>query len=254
MAELVSEWEARGISYLAITDHCDFVTTLPAEPQTKRYVEAISRRNAELREYLASHDTKITVAAGIELGEGIYCEQAAANMLDQIGGELDFILGSLHYVDGYPDCSRINYRELDYMKLFEFYFGDLLKKHINWGRFDVCGHITYPFREIQRQGLQAPLDECFEQLSEALKLLIDAGKGIEINMSPVWAGNDPMPPLKLLKRYKELGGEILTIGSDDHKCLFAPKLAKAGAEIALAAGFEYFTVFSGRKPQMVKIN
>jgi len=190
------------------------------------------------------------VAEGIEIGEAIYCPEGARQLLDTL--KFDFVIGSLHYVDGHPDFYYINYSTADYHALFTPYFGELLMKHVTTADFDVMGHITYPFREMQKQGITPPLDRYWDGISAALKVIIEKGRGIEINMSPVWAENDPMPDLRVLRRYKELGGEILTVGSDDHKCLYAPKLPKLGLEVAKAAGFKYFTAYKGRKPEMIK--
>ena len=45
------------------------------------------------------------------------------------------------------------------------------------------------------------------------------GKGIELNTGGFKYGlGHPNPCEDIIKRYKELGGEIITLGSDAHKC------------------------------------
>ena len=61
------------------------------------------------------------------------------------------------------------------------------------------------------------------------------------------------PVMDTLKRYKELGGEIITIGSDGH----APEQMAwdfhKAPSILKEAGFDYFTTYKNRKPEFHKI-
>ncbi|MCR5543929.1 MAG: PHP domain-containing protein, partial [Eubacterium sp.] len=121
--------------------------------------------------------------------------------------------------------------------------------------YNVYGHIDYVFR----YGPETVTSEVFENkyfpeiceiVEEILKNIIKNGKGIEINTGSLYRGMDFAHPHPLiLKMYKELGGEILTIGSDAHDYEhigFGFEPAKA---LAKAHDFKYFCTFKDMKPK-----
>ena len=92
-----------------------------------------------------------------------------------------------------------------------------------------------------------------EQIDKILRMLILRGKALELNMSGLRAKlKEPMPPVDILKRYKQLGGELITIGSDAHHIEHVGYGIKEGMEILCDAGFGYFAFYRGRKPVMLK--
>jgi histidinol-phosphatase (PHP family) len=98
------------------------------------------------------------------------------------------------------------------------------------------------------------LGDYLDITEEIFKLLIHKGKGIEINTSGLrYSLDSTSPPLEFIQRFKDLGGEIITIGSDAH----APEQIGLGLDIALemakSAGFKYVATFSKGIPQFNKI-
>ena len=84
--------------------------------------------------------------------------------------------------------------------------------------------------------------------------LIFAGKGIEMNMAGFKYGlQKPHPHPDIIKRYKELGGEIITVGADGHAPEQIAYNYKDAKKILKECGFEYYTIFKGRKPIFTKI-
>ena len=92
-------------------------------------------------------------------------------------------------------------------------------------------------------------DEFREELEAILDLLIEKGKGLEVNSSGYRYGLDsPHPNLAILKRYREKGGRIVTLGSDAHQTdQLGAGLAEA-AELLREAGFSEYAVFRERRP------
>ena len=98
------------------------------------------------------------------------------------------------------------------------------------------------------------LKDSMEIIEEILKTLISNGKGIEINTAGFKYGlGHPNPHEKVLKLYHELGGEIITIGSDAHECKHLSYDFEKVPEILKNCGFRYYSEFTGRKAAMVKI-
>ena len=84
-----------------------------------------------------------------------------------------------------------------------------------------------------------------------INLIIHTGHGIEINTSPLNKGlsqTNPCP--EIVKRYRALGGEIITIGSDAHTAMNVGGHFDAARGILLSSGFKYYTVFTDRKKEM----
>ena len=87
-----------------------------------------------------------------------------------------------------------------------------------------------------------------------LKLLIENGKGIEINTAGIAKIGFPHPHIDALKLYKELGGEIITVGSDAHKKEDIGFGFDVANDLLKQIGFRYYTLFKERKPEFIKLN
>ena len=92
-----------------------------------------------------------------------------------------------------------------------------------------------------------------EEIDEVLKTAINMGKGIEINTSGMKYLGFCHPHIDILKRYRELGGEIITIGSDAHNPEKIASDFKAAEEILTACGYDFYAEFHKRKPIFKKL-
>ena len=91
-------------------------------------------------------------------------------------------------------------------------------------------------------------------IDEILRKLISLGKGIELNTGGFKYGlGHPNPTEEIIRRYRELGGDIITIGADAHKPEHVAFDFAKVPSILKDAGFDYFTVFRERKPEFVRI-
>ena len=91
-------------------------------------------------------------------------------------------------------------------------------------------------------------------LDEILKKLIWLGKGLELNTAGFKYGlGHPHPTEDILRRYRELGGEIITTGSDAHETGHLGYAFEKAAAILKDCGFQYYTVFRDRNPAFVRI-
>jgi histidinol-phosphatase (PHP family) len=142
----------------------------------------------------------------------------------------------------------------DIYKLLESYFKEIYAL-CKWGKFDVLGHLTYTLRYIKGNfGIDIDISRYDELIAESFRTLIQNGCGIEINTSGLrQAYGDTFPSLKYVKLYRDLGGEILSIGSDAHTVEDLGKNIGDGAEIAKSAGFRHLCYFKRRKPVFIDI-
>ena len=193
----------------------------------------------------------IKVGLGIELGQATFALDAAQKALSAY--DWDFVLGSLHNIEGGTDFYYVDYRSADIEKLTSLYFKDLYDL-VKWNGFDVLSHLYYHLRYIYRQGLELDIKKYETEIREIFKLLISNGKGIEVNNSSLYdAFGDVIPGLYFLKIYREMGGEIITIGSDAH----VEDRVGLGVDYAVGllkeAGFKAISSFEKRKVSFIDI-
>lgn len=252
MEEMILKGIERGLSAMCFTEHNDFdFPYRPGDPQdlfllrTDPYLYDLLR----LRE---KYEGKIKILFGVELG--LQPNAMRPNVVLAKSYDFDFIIGSSHVCNGrdpyYPDFYEGRSEEEAYREYFTSIYENIKK----FSNFDVYGHLDY----VVRYGPGKDADYSYEKyqdiLDSILKLLIEKGKGIELNTGGVESGLKELHPCTgILKRYRELGGEIITIGSDAH----APERIAAhfdrAESVLKECGFQYYTVFEKRTAEFKKL-
>lgn len=166
--------------------------------------------------------------------------------------DFDFIIGSSHLVDGIDPYYPGYFDKLGDKEGIRRYLQSILDNIAAFDDFDVYGHLDYVVR-YSNDKTYLPSDYS-DMTDEILKKLISMGKGIELNTAGLkyglgWAHPHP----EVLKRYRELGGEIITVGSDGHKGEHIAYDFDKATEILQAAGFTYRAIFRGRKAEFIRI-
>ena len=221
-----------GLAEIAITDHIEFGFP-DKDIASPRGVAANVAKIHKIRDKYENH---LSVLAGIELG--LKPDMAdAAKKIAQTNG-LDIIIGSIH------DIYSLGFSHVKY-------FENMLSSITTSDSWDVLGHIDYISRYDNVDKARYYTDYK-EVINEILKYIIGVGKGIEINTSRFSGGVHPYPDI--IARYKELGGEIITIGSDAH----SPEGIAAGFDIAYDMlqnlNIQYTARFRRREPFFAKID
>lgn len=238
------------LSTIAFTDHFD--------------VDFYERHNLGVRQQTSYEDIlsviekysdKIRILRGIEMGQPTYDIPLTEKSLERY--EYDFVIGSIHNPRNQPDYGDFDYASLSQDEIYSMldnYFEEelLLAK---WNGFDTFAHLTYPMRYIVQAGRNdIELDRYSDITDEIFRTLVANGKALEINTSglrqPI---GKTMPTENYVKRFRELGGELLTLGSDAHFTDHTGAGIDEGYAIAERCGFEYVTYFKDRKPVQVKI-
>ncbi|MDI3342069.1 MAG: histidinol-phosphatase HisJ family protein [Sphaerobacter sp.] len=236
---------ARGILEVCTTDHADFV---PGDAGCGYFQPAAFF--AELEQCRARYDGRLTLRAGVEIGEAHRYPAEVARLT--AGFPFDFVIGSLHYVgDDFVMTPRY-FAERSAREAYTAYFTELLAL-ARAGDFDVLGHLDVPKR--YGVAVHGPFDErdYEEEIRAVLRACIERGIGIEINTGTTRRAGVPSPGPEALRWYREMGGEILTIGSDAHRAEhIGYELAQAVA-LARAAGFTHLTRFEARQPRFIPL-
>lgn len=264
VAELCERAIELQLDALAVTDHCEAnrfysiehygKTPQPDNPyDTYNFRDYFLKSMEENTEAKERFKGKLNFVCGIELGQATQDFQAAEEVLSD--ERLDFVIGSMHEIPNHLDFAFIDYSKEDIPALLDSYFDEIYKL-CQWGKFDVLGHLTYTLRYIEGEfGYKADISAYKEKIAESFRLLAHKGKGIEINTSGLRQKyGKTFPTIEYVKLFKDMGGEIISIGSDSHTPSDLAKGVADGIELARAAGFNNVFRFEKHKPVSMKIN
>ena len=201
----------------------------------------------KLHRMKAIYGGRITIKQGLEFGVQTHTIPQFEKLFRNYESELDFILLSMHQVnnkelwtqDFQKDYCQKDYNELYYKELYE-----VMKSYKNYSilahlglivRYDLQGR--YPFKLVE------------DQVAEILKLAIKDGKGIELNTSTWHYGlDDTMPSGDILDLYRDLGGKIVTIGSDGHTTKYLGDHYDDAVRILKEKGFTELATYDRMNP------
>lgn len=237
----------RGLKEIAISDH--FEPTMGDEEyasyNAKKYFSEIEKT----RETIGA---EVKIKASVELGQPHIFPEYSLKLIKN--NDYDYVIASAHKMSDNTDFGDLVYSEDNLDEHCEKYLNELMKLTA-WNQFDCIGHLDLVKRYASRYGIEAKLLNYIEKLEIVLKTLIYNGKGIEINTSGLrQSAKECMPGGNILRLYKELGGEIITIGSDAHNHSDVGAGVHEAIELLRTAGFEYMTSFEKRKPEMIKLD
>ncbi len=254
MADNIKNAKENGITSICITDHYDIdfpVRTDEPEMDFQLDYETYIKYMSELKKKLyPDFDLRI----GVEMGL-MYDSKEKCSDFVKAHPEFDFIIASIHVVDNldpyYPEYFSDKSDKEGYMKYFETIL-DVVKEYND---YNVFGHLDYILRCGKTKADFFDIKDYFDVFHEILKTIIQNGKGIELNTAGVYKGLGFCHPHKdILKIYKELGGEIITVGSDSHDAKHIGYGFDLAKDILLDTGFKYYCTFKGQKEEFHSIS
>ena len=241
------------LSIISITDHMEAPEIdLGEKSQFGDMKNMIAKSVFDARSCAEEYSGKLKVLSGVELGEPMHYPELTKKALAV--ADFDFILASVHFLKDEEDFYDLDFSSVDVNKLLKRYFDELLDTALN-ADFDSLAHLTYPMRYIiERTDLNPDLNDYSETIDKIFMTLANREKALEINTSGLFKPiGTTLPDINLVKRFRELGGKYITIGSDAHVTGNLAKGIEKGMEIARICGFEHFTYFENRQPKMVEI-
>ena len=198
---------ALGMKEICITDHCDIDLGPLWYMPVREYAAEMERLRDEYKDRIQLH-------IGIEMGlNPEYNEQIKA-VLDSYPFEL--VIGSIHTMQGDDPYYREHFK-MDDREFYRVYFETALERLKNSGGFNVFGHFDYVVRYGEQKGGSYDPREFADVIDEILKELISRNIALELNTGGLRKGIDFVHPHEyILTRYRELGGRLISIGSDAH--------------------------------------
>ncbi|MBR6772786.1 MAG: histidinol-phosphatase HisJ family protein [Clostridia bacterium] len=235
---------SNGLKEICFTDHYDYNTS-PELPFNIFSSEAYDRQYGSLEL------PGLKIKHGVEFGMAEWNQKEAKELASWEG--LDFIIGSVHFIDGHDPYEAVYWEERTVAKAFEDYLLGILACVKVHSDFDVLGHLTYVCKSVHNPShAPVPFGDYLDITDEIMKILVSKGKGMEINTSGVDRAGCFLPQKEFLQRFASFGGEIVTVGSDSHDRNRVGQYVPEALEI-LKDVFGHVCTFEGRKPVFNKL-
>lgn len=188
---------------------------------------------------------RLNIKFGLEIGEP-HLEEYVDDLVFQISKmNLDFIIGSVHNINGVK--LRLFMQDKEKYDVYYEYFEEIYKM-VSVSNIDVIGHMDLMKRYAYEKFGNYNFEDYKEIIEKILKKAISRGIGLEINGSGYLNSvGEPYPKKEVLKLYKELGGDIVTVGSDSHNYETLSKNNKKMLELLKEIGFKYVYIFDKRE-------
>ena len=245
--EMIEEAIKKGLDAICFTDHDDYgfeAEGIGALKNPAEYIHTLQELREEYRD-------KIEIRIGVEIGMqphlGVHFKELVRD------NPFDFVIGSTHIVDGKDPYFGEMFDEMSDEEVYRHTFLHMAECMREVPDFDVVGHMDYIVRYGTKKTKSFSSTRLSDEIDEVLKTAVEMGKGIEINSVGLKYLGYCHPHKDILKRFRELGGEILTIGSDAHQPEYIAYRFPEVLEVIESCGYKYYTEFVSRKPVFKKI-
>lgn len=233
--------EKMGLSDICITDHLDF-----DENYVKDFIFDINSYAIDIKK-LNQLDLSINIKMGFEFG--LKDEKTFIKAWDIVKNyEPDFIIGSVHRTDLGDPYDKEYFRNYFKGEIYQNYYDNLAQISCQSSGYNVLGHYDYIAKFAPYRNRTVLYEHHITQFDQVFKHLIDNGLGLEINTSIYHSKTEAMWGLDVLRRYVELGGYYVTIGSDAHDLNHVGWRIRDAIELAQSAGIKYIAKFDKMKP------
>lgn len=235
---------AAGLKEICFTDHLDY------DPLGKMGILAFDT-DAYNAEYNSLEIPGLVIRRGMEFG-------MAPDNVDQFKKDLqrrpfDFVLGSIHFVDDLDVYFPEYWSDKTVFQAERRYLETTLECVQLHDDFDVLAHLTYIAKASSHPAPRpVPFADHREIIDEILRIVAAKGKGLEMNTSGMDRCGSFLPSTDFFHRFKELGGEIVTIGSDAHTSSRVGQYAFDVCSIFKDI-FGYVCTFENRQPVFHKL-
>lgn len=260
MEQVVRDAIERGIDELCFTDHVDYgIKRDWDEPGELIYrvggsgePDAMVLNNvdypkyvAQIRELQKKYGDRISIKLGLEFGMQAHTIDRYEKLFARY--PFDFIILSVHEVEDKEFWNQDFQKGRSQQEYNERYYEELLYLVKHYHNYSILGHVDLITR-YDEVGIY-PFEKVKPVITEILKTVIADGKGIEVNTSSHRYGlKDLTPSRDILRLYRELGGRIITIGSDSHKPEHLGAYIDDTKQELRALGFTEFCTFDQMKP------
>ncbi len=238
----------KGLRAICFTDHCEIDKFFE-----EKYNKMVFNSFFESSKARLAFEGQLLVLLGVEMAQPLSNLTLSEAVIDKYN--FDYILTSIHTPCNFDcDIKEIEYDKIDVYRFMSDYFEELAEL-AKWDKSNALAHITCPMRRIQ--GIYK-IDFDYSRIKSAtdylLKTMIKNEKALEVNTSGLrQMMKRTMPDINIIKRYKELGGQLITIGSDAHSAQECGNGISEAIKILKDCGFDKFNFFINREPMEITI-
>ncbi len=238
-----------GLNGICITDHMDYLFPVEECPgyDNNPFIFDVDKYFKEIINASEKHKN-IELLKGIEIGLQTDPDVISYNTNLINSHDFDEVIGSIHLIDKKDPYYPAFWEGKDPKKMLKKYFEITLDNLKSFSDIDTLGHLDYATRYLPDVSKYEP-KEYMEITDEIMRFIIKNEIALEINTSGLKKGYGfTNPHSVLIKRYIELGGTLITIGSDAHS---PDALAFGFEELSkelISYGFKDYTIFRSRKP------
>ena len=244
-----------GLDELCFTEHVDYGTKQDIDSgMSIQYIGNEPLTNADYPKYFAELEEvrrdfqgKLVIRAGLEFGVQTHTVGQYNTLFEKYRDKLDFILLSIHQVDNLGFWTQDFQRGKTQEEYNQAYYNEMLRVMQTFHNYSVLAHLDL----IRRYDLQGryPFAKIRDIVAAILTQAINDNKGIELNTSGWRYGlNGPQPCLEILELYHDLGGKIITLGSDAHSPDYIADHMDEARKILRDIGFKTFCTFEKMTP------
>lgn len=242
MEQVVKDAIKLGIDELCFTDHVDY-RKISSAPNFKKYF-------AEIEHMQDKYGDSINIKKGLEFGMQTHTVQKYEAIIAKY--PLDFIILSVHQINNQGLWGRVYQKGKTKFEYVQGYYQEILDLITMYDDYSVLGHLDLIRRYCD--GPEPVLADHQEIVAEILKIVIKKERGIELNTSHIRYGlDDWMPSRDILELYHDLGGKIITMGSDAHEKEHLGFYLKEGRALLKEIGFTEFCTFDKMQPKFHRL-
>ena len=260
MQEMAMAASGRKLAGICFTEHMDLDYPPCYFPEQAQAFEAnpdeVLREICRLRQYFAQMNpaSPFRIGFGLEFG----MQQHLAGRFHEIAESypLDFIIASQHLVDSLDPYYPESWKDTDPDILIGHYYSEMLSNLKNMQDWDSLAHMDYIIRYIpgRENHIYDSMLRHKEVIDEILLHVIRSGKCLEVNTSGYKYGlGQPNPSPSVLKRYRDLGGRLITIGADAHEPEHIAYAFDKACRLLRSLGYESYVIFENRRMREIQL-
>jgi len=247
MKDMIETAVNRGLEEICFTEHLDIDFPVTEDIPKDYFLLDTASYKDELLKYKELYKDKITIKFGAEVGMQTHISMQNKEFVHS--EPFDFIIASIHLIDRQDPYYPSFWKGRNVQKAFRQYFEDTLENLKLFDDYCVLGHLDYLARYAPKTDNPYSYKAYSDIIDEILVHLIKKGKGLDFNTKQLFTdGSSPNPSPEILKRYKELGGKIITFGSDAHVPEGISGAFEKARVIALKCGFDEYCTFENMTP------
>lgn len=253
MGTVIQDAIAMGMNEICLTDHVDYGVKIDWDCGKQiQYRNGEPLANVDYPRYMFEIDrmkrlygNKIRIKTGLEFGIQKHTIPDFQRLFERYA--FDFIILSIHQVENQEFWTQDFQRGRSQKEYQQRYYEEMLAVVRDYKDYSVLGHMDL----IARYDLAGvyPFEKVRPVIEDILHIVIADGKGIEVNTSSHRYGlTDTMPSANILKLYRDMGGRIITIGSDSHKPEHLGAYIRETQALLKSLGYKQFCTFEHMRP------